>query len=309
MRMYNLSKNGDFMNDINLNSLRIFLCVATSNSFLDASKKLYISQPAISKCIKLLEDELHTNLFYRGNKGIRLTPEGEKYLKYVMEANDLLETGKRLLTDENELNNGLMIIGAQSHIVRYYLLEIIAKFKKIYPNVKIRVIDLSTHELLESLEKHKVDLVIDSSPIDVIYNNVNIVKVATLDTCFIKSSKNKKSITSPKDLVNSNIILPLTRSSLRKTLEKDLELVNIKLNPVIEFETEELIIESVKRNLGVGFVVENAVSDLIESGTIKKVDINYELPKVEINAVYVDNYLPRLARIFLRDFIKIDGGK
>ena len=297
------------MDDINLNSLRVFLCVATSNSFLEASKKLYISQPAISKWIKTLEDELHTNLFYRGNKGIRLTPEGEKYLKYVMEANELLLAGKRLLTDENELNNGLMVIGAQSHIVRYYLLEKIAKFKKKYPNVKIRVIDLSTHELLEALEKHSIDLVIDSSPIDVVYNNIAIIKIASLDTCFIKSSKNKTVIHSPEDLSKSAIILPLERSSLRKTLEKDLEPANIKLNAALEFETEELIIESVKRNLGVGFVVENAIKDLIELGKITKVDVNYELPKVEINAVYIDDYLPRLARIFLNDFIKENGGK
>lgn len=297
------------MEDINLNALKVFLCVATSNSFLDASKKLYISQPAISKCIKTLEDELHTSLFYRGNKGIRLTPEGEKYLKYVMEANELLSAGKRILSDESELNNGLIVIGAQSHIVRYYLLDKIAEFKKDYPNVKIRVIDLSTHELLDSLEKHSIDLVIDSSPIDVVYNNIDIVKIAYLDTCFIKSSKNKYVIKSPKDLNGVDIILPLSRSSLRKTLEKDLEDVNIRLNPILEFETEELIIESVKKNLGVGFVVEHAVLDMLESKQLTKVDINYDLPKVEINAVYVENYLPRLAKIFLKDYIKIDKEK
>lgn len=295
------------MDDINLNSLRVFLCVATSNSFLEASKKLYISQPAISKCIKTLEDELHINLFYRGNKGISLTPEGEKYLKYVIEANELLQAGKRIITGENELNNGVLVIGAQSHIVRYYLLEKISQFKKVYPFTKIRVIDLSTHELLDALEKHSIDLVIDSSPIDLIYNNVVIVKTASLDTCFIKSSKNDSVINSPEDLSKCNVILPLPRSSLRKTLEKDLEPANIKLSASLEFETEELIIESVKRNLGVGFVVENAIKDLIESGKITKVDINYKLPKVEINAVYIDNYLPRLARIFLNEYIKEDN--
>ena len=61
------------MKDVNLNSLKIFLVVATSNSFLEASNKLYISQPAISKSINKLEEDLGISLFYRANKGVTLT--------------------------------------------------------------------------------------------------------------------------------------------------------------------------------------------------------------------------------------------
>ena len=53
------------MNNINLNSLKIFLEVANSNSFLAASNKLFLSQPAISKSISKLEDDLEYQLFLR----------------------------------------------------------------------------------------------------------------------------------------------------------------------------------------------------------------------------------------------------
>lgn len=291
------------MDNINLNWLKVFMCVATSNSFLDASRKLYISQPAISKSIKQLEDELKVNLFYRGNKGISLTPEGEKLLSYVTDASNLLLAAERMIMKDNKNAVGNLVIGAQSHIVRYYLLEKIEKFRKEYPNIKIRILDLSTRELLEALEKHSVDLVIDSSPIETIYNNTTVKPVAYLDTCFIKSFKNKNVIQSPKSLTKENIILPLPRSSLRKILEKELENDNIELMPMLEFETEELIIESVKRNLGVGFVVENAIKREIEEGHINKIELNYTLPKVEINLICVESYLPRIAKIFINEFI------
>ena len=58
------------MNDLNMNSLKIFLEVANSNSFLEASNKLYVSQPAISKSMLKLEEDLNVTLFYRANKGI-----------------------------------------------------------------------------------------------------------------------------------------------------------------------------------------------------------------------------------------------
>ncbi len=294
------------MNNINLNWLKVFMYVATSSSFLDASRKLYISQPAISKSIKLLEEELHVNLFYRGNKGICLTPDGEKFLSYVMDAYNLLLAGGRMLCSENELNSGLLVIGAQSHIVRYYLLEKIESFRKKYPGIAVRIIDLSTRDLLESLEKHSIDLVIDSSPIETIYNNTLVKPVAYLDTCFIKSIKNNHKIINPKALMDENIILPLPRSSLRKTLEKELEKDNIELVPKLEFETEELIIESVKKNLGVGFVVENAVKDLMEENHVEKIQLDYKLPQVEINLVCVESYLPRIAKIFIEEFIESD---
>ena len=58
------------MNDLNMNSLKIFLEVANSNSFLEASNKLYVSQTAISKSMSKLEEDLNVTLFYRANKGI-----------------------------------------------------------------------------------------------------------------------------------------------------------------------------------------------------------------------------------------------
>lgn len=160
--------------------------------------------------------------------------------------------------------------------------------------------------MFDSLEKHSLDLIIDSSPLNNIYSNTVVKKVAYLDTCFIRSQKNQDTILNLDDLCNCEIILPVANSSHRKALEKNLNSIGVKLNPMFELPTEELIIESVKRNLGVGFVVESAVKNLIDAKVVEKVEIKHKLPKVEINAVYKDNFLPKLGRIFLRDYVKID---
>ena len=291
------------MDNINWNSLRTFLYVATSNSFLDASNKLVVSQPAISKSIKNLEDQLNVNLFFRGNKGICLTPNGEILLKYVKDAYNTLLAAERMLIKENDTKTGSIVIGAQSHIVRYYLLNKLAKFKEDNPLISIRIIDLSTRDLLEALEKHVVDFVIDSSPIETIYNNTIVKPIAYLDTCFIKSNKNNKVFDNLELIENENIILPLERSSLRKTLERELEEKGVKLVPTIEYETEEIIIESVRRNMGVGYVVKNAVDYLVDEKLIDVIDLDMPLPKVEINLIYVESYLTNIANKFIKDYI------
>lgn len=286
------------MKDVNLNSLKIFLVVATSNSFLEASNKLYISQPAISKSINKLEEDLGVSLFYRANKGVTLTSDGEILLKYVKDSRKLLLACERMLSSNNSLDSGSIVIGAQSHIVRNYLLEKINNFRSLFPNVMFRIVDLSTLELIEGLEKHELDFVVDSSPINTPYNNLRIQPIYKLDTCFIKSKENNKTYNKITDLEDECIIMPISRSSLRKNLFKSLENI-IDIKPQLEYGTEELIIESVKRNMGVGYVVKGETLK-IDKNKLDIIDLNIPLPTVEINLVYIDSYLTPLAREFIK---------
>lgn len=286
------------MKDVNLNSLKIFLVVATSNSFLEASNKLYISQPAISKSINKLEEDLGVSLFYRANKGVTLTSDGEILLKYVKDSRKLLLACERMLSSNNSLDSGSIVIGAQSHIVRNYLLEKINNFRSLFPNVMFRIVDLSTLELIEGLEKHELDFVVDASPINTPYNNLRIQPIYKLDTCFIKSKENNKTYNKITDLEDECIVMPISRSSLRKNLFKSLENI-IDIKPQLEYGTEELIIESVKRNMGVGYVVKGETLK-IDKNKLDIIDLNIPLPTIEINLVYIDSYLTPLAREFIK---------
>ena len=291
------------MNNINLNSLKIFLEVANSNSFLEASNRLFISQPAISKSMSKLEEDLNVELFYRANKGISLTPSGKILYNYLKEASDLLFTCERALMAINDVEESSIVIGVQSHIVRNYLMNKIDHFKYNHPKIKIELIDMSTLQMVEQLESRKLDFVIDSSPIETIYNNISITPICELNTCFIASTQNNINFNTLKDLEKTDIILPIARSSLRKTINKIFDENCLNINVALEFGTEELIIDSVRRNLGVGYVVEDAVGYLINAGIIKKLDIDYELPKLEINIVKIDNNLTQAASLFVNEEI------
>lgn len=292
------------MKDLNLNSLKIFLAVATSNSFLEASNKLYISQPAISKSINKLEEDLGVTLFYRANKGVTLTSSGEILLKYVKDTQKLLHACERMLAANNNSESGSIVIGAQSHIVRNYLLEHIGNFRKTHPNVVFKIIDLSTLGLIEALQKHEIDFVIDSSPINTPYNNMKILPIYKLDTCFIKSKDNDVEINKLSDLESQCIVMPVARSSLRKNVNKVLESSSIFLKPQLEYETEELIIESVKRNLGIGYVVKG---NNIEKDNVDVIKLNEKLPVFEINLVYIESYITELAKNFINEELLNSG--
>ena len=291
------------MNNINLNSLKIFLEVANSKSFLDASNKLFISQPAISKSMSKLEEDLGIQLFYRANKGITLTPSGETLYRYLQKTKDLLLSCERALISLNDIEEGRIVIGVQSHIVRNYLMDKIASFRTNHPKMIIELVDMSTNLLIERLEERKIDFVVDSSPIDTVYNNVKIEPICSLNTCFVKSVYNTHNIRNFQSLIKENLILPASRSSLRKNLHKCCEDSGVMLNPILEFETEELIIEATRRNLGVGYVVESAIQYLIDSNILERIKLKEELPKMEINLVYINSYLTKAAKLFIKEEI------
>ena len=125
------------MDNINLNSLKIFLEVANSKSFLDASNRLFLSQPAVSKSMSKLEEDLGVLLFYRDNKGIELTPSGEILYKYLKDIKDLLLSCERVISAMNDINEGRIVIGVRSHIVRNYLMNKIDRFRVKYPKIVI----------------------------------------------------------------------------------------------------------------------------------------------------------------------------
>jgi DNA-binding transcriptional LysR family regulator len=206
----------------------------------------------------------------------------------------------------NDTEEGRIIIGVRSHIVRNYLMNKIDRFRKKHPKIVIELIDLSTSALIDKLEERKVDFVIDSSPVDSLYNNLEIRPICSLGTCFVKSKTNNRKIESLNDLEKENLVLPLVKSSLRKNLEKCLFNKDIKINSVLEFETEELIIDAARRNLGIGYVVKPAVQYLVDANILEYIDINEELPGMEINLVYINSHLTNIAKVFIEEEISSD---
>ena len=104
--------------DINYELYKVFYYVAKTLSFSDASKRLFISQSAVSQSIKALEKKLNQHLFIRSTKRVKLTPEGEVLFKHIEPAVNLIMRGENQILDANALNGGQLRIGASDTIFR-----------------------------------------------------------------------------------------------------------------------------------------------------------------------------------------------
>ena len=298
-----------YKSDINLNLYKIFYEVALSESISDASKKLFITQSAVSKAIKKLEEDLNTNLFYRNSKGVKLTEKGEELLFYVEEAFNNLVTAERTMIESKTLNKGKISIGVPSQIGSFYIFEDITNFHKKYPNIEITIISKTTTQLLKLLERHEIDFIIDTSPINTKIDNIIIQPLIEVKNCFVAKSDTSidiDKIKTIKDLANYPLILPIKGTDNRKQLDKVFEKNNVELNNVINIHTSEMIAGSIKKDLGIGYIIYDVIKDNVENGEFKIIDIKENLPKITINLVYIEKYLTIAPKFFIKNYLKIN---
>lgn len=289
--------------NINLNLYKTFLVVAKSKSLSAASEKLDSEKGTVSRNIKLLEDTLGFKLFHRDNRGMKLTAKGQELYEYVNKGLSFLEEGEKVINEKDDLSNSKIVIGSLSHLSSFYVMDCIAKIKKDFPKLKVQLITGSTvNDLLSLLENHKIDFAIDSTIIDNENKDIHIRKLKTIDNIFI--SKNPIKITDEKDLENYEYILGAEYSNTTKKLIELFEKHNIKIKQLMAIDTTELRVSAVKKGLGISYVMKDIVQEELKRGEIYEVKVPFELPKSTLHLIYLNGYLSKADKKFIKDYLK-----
>lgn len=295
-----------YKSNINFNLYKTFYDVATYGSISKAAVMNYTSQPAISRSIKTLEEELNTQLFYRTKKGIELTEKGRELFFYVEQSYNSLVIAERNLLESKNLKRGKLSIGVPSHIATYYLFNAIDDFHKKYPDIEITIISKSTSALLDLLRSHEIDFMIDSEPIKCLDKDIIIKHIKYLHNTFVVSENmDISNIKTLKDLEKYPVIMPIKGTSNRSDLDEYLVKNNCVINNVLNIHTSEVIIGAIKRNLGIGYIIRELVSDDIKRGILKEVKFP-NMPKTGISLVYIPEYITESPKVFLQEYYGIE---
>ena len=243
-----------FNPNLDMNLYKTFCAVAETKSFSKAANMLYVTQPAVSHSIQKLEELLEIKLFYRGAKGVTMTSEAETLLLYIKTAYSYIHMGEQSIKNSKELLLGEVRIGVPTHIASILLIDKIKSFNTKYPNVKLTVQSQSTKRMVEMLENHEIDIIIDNYPITKERMELNVRKILALDTIFVASKKmhekyNKK--INKENINKAPLILPHAQASTRKKLDEYLANRQIKLNPIMEIASTEIILKIIKKDIGI----------------------------------------------------------
>ncbi len=151
---------------MNMKQLRYVAVLAQYNNFTRAAEELGISQPSLSQYIKKIEKQVGAELFIRAGQDVRLSEAGKTYL----------QIGKQILDLENEMNNrlvdisrdrrGELTLGIAPYRCTSLMPEVIRRFHRDYPGIKVVLQEQVTSELKESAQHGKLDLCVSTLPID-----------------------------------------------------------------------------------------------------------------------------------------------
>ena len=291
--------------NINLNLYKVFYDVAKYGSFSKTAEFTYTTQSAISKSIKKLEEELETKLFYRNKTGIELTEKGLELLYYVEKSYGNLLTAERIMLESKNLERGKLSIGLPSHIASFFFFDKIVDFHNKYPNIEIVLMNGSTRALLELLDKHTIDFIIDTGPINTNNKDLDIVKLSTVKYSFICNKDNYKEykdIKSIKDLEDKPLVLPIEGTSNRKALNELFLKNNVKPKKVMSIHKSEVILNAVDNNLGIGYIINNIIKN---NDNYKVLNIKEELPTADIDVVFNKKFITSAPKRFMEEYINI----
>ncbi len=246
--------------------LQSLYAIVSTGSFSGAGEKLGLTQSAISHQIRNLEREFKVKLFERKGKTMHLTEEGKILFDVVSDFLNDLDKLKTLFEDVGRSNVGHLAVAARSPVVTYLLPDVILKFKRLFPGIRLKLISRGfVPELIALVSEGVVDFAIAPKIDEIHSKNIAFVYWKSFDTVLITArdhplSTTKKAVDSadiaarpPIFYGAGAVIKPIVEDAFRKN--------NLQYEMVMEVDELENIKKYVERGIGVSILSTIAISD------------------------------------------------
>ncbi|MCD8028168.1 MAG: LysR family transcriptional regulator [Erysipelotrichaceae bacterium] len=269
---------------IKLEQYKIFNEAASTLSFSLAAKNLYISQSTVSQTIRILEEELNTQLFIRQPKGVTLTKEGEVLHQQIAVALSLINTAENQIKNYQELTYVQLSIGAGDTISENYLMEYLVQFKKLYPHVTIQMVNRTSREIIDLLKSGQIEIGFINMPI---YDEAITMKECLQVHDIFVSKHQDEHVYTLQELVKEPLILLERSSNSRKYVDSYFASQGILLKADIELGSYALLLEATKNQLSFASVIREFSLKELHQQEIYEVKLNQPIPQRNIGYAYL----------------------
>ncbi|MGI6509024.1 MAG: LysR substrate-binding domain-containing protein [Erysipelotrichaceae bacterium] len=278
---------------MDFNKLQSFLVLAEVKNFTKAADQLYLSQPALTKQIQTLENELGVTLFNRVGKSTFLTVEGEMLVNYAKQTIAAYNNALEHIRQIQNLEEGTLNFGATNFIGVYLMPEIISRFKKKYPKITINMTINSSTNILKKLHLNQLEFAFISDYITQDTDRYEINKYKHDELQLIVGKNHRlfgKTSCSIKDLKDEIYITKAPDSSQYKFIDSLLKSENFVFENKLFIGQQEAIKESVIHNLGISFISTKAIQREVLHGDlwplrIDEFDLEREIQCVKLKDI------------------------
>jgi len=257
--------------------LEVFYSVAKRLSFTKAAQELFISQPAVTKHIRELEEKYQSRLFERNGNKIQLTAAGHVLLKYAEQIFSIHRQAEFEINAISQRNEGLLRLGASTTIAQYLIPPLLAQFHQKFPGVRVTLINGNTELIEQSLLKKEIDLGLiegDSKNPQISYSELSRDEIVLV--CSKSHPLAKVTEISIEQLRTIPLILRERGSGTLEVIEHAMEPLRIKISD-LQIEMQLGSTEAIKSYLAhsecMAFISVHAVLKELSSGELRIVDV------------------------------------
>lgn len=292
-----------------LTQYKTFYEVAKSENVSKASRILLISQPAVSKSIKKLEEALGVKLFDRTTVGLNLTKEGKILYDHLTTAFNHINDAELKLKTFSNINFGHLRIGVSETLCKHILMPYLNIYTREYPNIRLSVTTMHTQKMLERLSEKKIDFAILHQK-DYNFKEIEYVPLLDVHDCFVASKDylsyfSKVFPNKPDYFVNGNILLLDKKNATREYIDKIFEENGVVPSQILEVNNTEILIDLAKNSVGIAAVIKEFVQKELEEKELIEIPTKIKFPKRNVGFAYNKTNISKELNDFL-NIIKVN---
>lgn len=261
---------------MDISSLHAFIAVARYKSFSKASDKLFITQPAVSKRVASLEEELGAQLFNRIARQISLTEAGKQLLPKAQELVAQAEELQRVASNLNQSISGNLSVAISHHISLHRMPPILKEFNARYPNVHLDILFEESERAFEAVERGDIEFAVITLPAEL--PKQLTMKTVWVDDLNIVVGRDhplaKKRTASLQDLAEFSSVLPSRETETHKIIRREFGEHAVTLN--VQMETNNLETLKMLSAAGLGW---SLLPDSMADGSLVIIDIGTPLTR------------------------------
>ena len=272
---------------INYDYYRIFYAVAQCRSFTRAAEVLKNNQPNITRCMKNLEQELGCKLFHRSNRGITLTPEGQRLYRRVAAAVEEIQLGEEEIRQDGSLESGTLSISASEAALHMVLLDKLSAFRIQYPGVHLRITNETTPQSIERLRNGESDFAVITAPqlTDRGLQQTELLRFREVPVCGPAYSEVAARRCTLADLARYPLVCIGQDTSTYAFYQSFFPSNGVTFRVDVEAATMDQILPMIEHGLGVGFYPEQLVAPKIAQGELFCIPLDVAVPERSITLV------------------------
>ena len=263
---------------------RIFYHVAQEHSFTRAAAILENNQPNITRCMNNLEQELGCRLFLRSNRGVILTPEGQRLFAHVQVAYEQLSTGEEELKKSCRLETGLISLNATETALHLFLLRRLADFHTRYPNIRLRITNDTSPQAVTAVAQGRADAAVITTPCQNA-SSLTVSRLASFREVLVGGS-NYRELASKMRRLQDLSALPLVclspGTSTRAFYQQLFAKHDLPLHVDMEATAMDQMLPMIQYNLGIGFVPEPLAAPALARQEVFEIRLVEPIPERRI---------------------------